>query len=233
MIMRDPRSSRAGMTLIEIMVAVAIFSMVATLIFGGFSQTIRNKQAVQDSTDHAQVIRMAMERMVREFASAYVSVHRNTINPTLDVMRTAFHGRRQRGNARVDFTSFSHRRLYRDAHESDQCELSYFVSNHPEVSGRKVLVRREQRRPDEDPEAGGQNTMLVDDVVEFELEFLDPRSQQWVEQWDAQGTEQNRLPSQVKIRLVVPQLLHHTRTEVYQTRANVPIQWALNFSVYM
>ena len=31
----------------------------------------------------------------------------------------------------VDFTSFSHRRLFRDAHESDQNEISYFLASDP------------------------------------------------------------------------------------------------------
>ena len=97
---------------------------------------------------------------------------------------------------------------------------------------RTVLVRRESRRIDESPEEGGQLTILVDDVREFELTYLDPLSIEWVEEWDTTGLEANRLPAQVMIRLVVPSLLDPDDDEVYTTRAMVPIQYALNHAVY-
>lgn len=226
------RMTQVGMTLVEVMVAVAIFAMVTVIVFGGLSQTVRNKEALELTTDHSHTIRMTLERMVRELASAYVSVHVNP-NAQLTTMRTVFHGRSEGRGSRLDFTSFSHRRLYRDAHESDQCELGYYMTRHPEVSNRRVLVRREQRRPDGEPEEGGEARIALEDVSQFELEYLDGTSYQWVESWDTNGTEQNRLPAQVRIRLTVPAVTDRTREEVYVTRANVPITHALNFSVYL
>jgi general secretion pathway protein J len=146
-----------------------------------------------------------------------------------------FHGRRQGRGARLDFTSFSHRRLYRDAHESDQNELGYFITEHRDEETRqthRVLVRRESRRIDDDPEEGGQQMILVDEVREFELDYFDPISLQWVDGWDTAGTEMNRLPAQVRIHLVVPSLLNHNHDETYVTRVNVPITYALNHALY-
>lgn len=222
-----------GMTLIEAMVAITILSIVTTLVYGGFSQTMRNKTRVEEQSDRAHVIRVAMERIVRELSQAYVSVHVNP-NPTLQSMLTCFHGYRQGRASRIDFTSFSHRRLYRDAHESDQNELSYFVARHPEEPDQRVLVRREQRRIDDEPDRGGQLTILVEDVREFELEYLDPQTGDWIDSWDAapNGTQANRLPYQVRIKLEVPGIVDPRRTERYATRAWIPIGWALNHAVY-
>jgi hypothetical protein len=101
-----------------------------------------------------------------------------------------------------------------------------------DVCSSDLLVRREQNRIDEDFERGGQNAILVEDVREFELSFLDPLSLEWRDSWDASGSEMNRLPVQVKIRLVVPQTQNERHDEVYTTRAMVPINWALNHAVY-
>ncbi|HEY8428334.1 MAG TPA: type II secretion system protein, partial [Sandaracinaceae bacterium] len=148
-------SARArGMTIVEALVAITILAIVATVVFGGFSQTMRNKRRVEEMADRAHVIRVAMERMVSELSMAYVSVHVN-IDPALQAMNTCFIGGRSGRGHRIDFTSFSHRRLYRDAHESDQNELSYFVTEHPERRGTLVLARREQNRIDDDPQTGG------------------------------------------------------------------------------
>ncbi len=231
---RGPRSSRQGFTLVEALVAIAIFGIVATIVFGGFSQTMRNRSYVEAQSDRSHVIRVAMERMAREIASAFVSIHVNP-NPQLIAVRTGFHGRREGRGSRLDFTSFSHRRLYRDAHESDQNEIGYFLAETRDDEGARhlSLVRREQNRIDDDPEHGGQNMILVDDVKEFELSYLDPISVEWQDGWDAlSGQEQNRLPCQVRIRLVVPSSSRSRRDEVYTTRAMVPITWALNHAVY-
>lgn len=240
---RSPVRRRAsatgrGFTLVEALVAIAVFGIVATIVFGGFSQTMRNRQFVEAQSDRSHVIRVAMERMVREISSAFVSVHVNP-NPQLITMRTGFHGRREGRGARLDFTSFSHRRLYRDAHESDQNELGYFLAEvrNEEGDRRTALVRREQNRIDDDFEHGGQAAVLVEEVLEFELSFLDPLSLEWRDTWDASsGQEQNRLPAQVRIRLTVPQTGRgrpgRRREEVYTTRAMVPITWALNHAVY-
>lgn len=232
-----PRSSRrrqAGMTLVEAMVSVAILAIVSVMVFGGFSQTMRNKSRIEAQGDRAHVIRVAMERMCREMQSAFVSLDVN-LSSQLASMRTVFHGRHQGRGSRLDFTSFSHRRLYRDAHESDQNELGYFLSEHRDDETRethRVLVRRESRRIDDDPEEGGQQMILVEDVREFELMYFDPISLQWVDGWDTAGTETNRLPAQVRIRLVVPSLLDPRHDEVYATRVAVPITYALNHALY-
>lgn len=231
--MRAPVARSRGFTLVEALVAIAVFGIVATIVFGGFSQTMRNRQFVENQTDRSHVIRVAMERMVREISSAYVSVHVNP-NPQLVTVRTGFHGRREGRGARLDFTSFSHRRLYRDAHESDQNEVGFFVAEFRDSDGddHTALVRREQNRIDEDPERGGHTAVLVEDVEEFELSYLDPLSLEWRDTWDASGLEQNRLPCQVRIRLVVPGARNPRDEEVYTTRAMVPIHWALNHAVY-
>lgn len=224
---------RRGMTLIEAMVAVTILAVITTIVYGGFSQTMRNKTRVEQQSDRAHVVRVAMERMVRELSMAFVSVHVNP-NPQLQSQLTAFHGYRQNRGSRIDFTSFSHRRLYRDAHESDQNELSYFLARHPEHRDQRVLARREQRRIDADPDRGGEVTILVEDVRELQLEYLDSLTLEWVDAWDAapNGTQANRLPMQVRIRLVVPGVIDPRRDEVYTTRAVIPITWALNHAVY-
>ena len=230
------RASRRpeGMTLIEAMVAITILSMVTLLVYGGFSQTMRNRARMEAGTDRAHVVRVAMERMVREISQAFVSIHVNP-NSSLIYSSTIFHGRHEGRGSRLDFTSFSHRRLFRDAHESDQNEVGYFLLDHRDEEThetRTVLVRRESRRIDESPEEGGQLTILIDDAREFELTYLDPLSTEWVEEWDTTGLEANRLPAQVMIRLVVPALLDPDDDEVYTTRAMVPIQYALNHAVY-
>ena len=230
---RRRRHREAGITLIEAMIALTIMAIVATMVWTAFSQTSRTKARVEEDLDRMHVVQMALERMTRELSMAYVSTHRPA-SPALLTVHTAFIGHDHGGRDRVDFTSFSHQRLYRDAHESDQNELSYFLTRNPEDGRHLVLARREQNRIDADPTRGGQVEVMVRDVESFELEYLDPLSKEWVRSWDTtQGTGQlNRLPSQVRIKLSVPHHRDRNRIITYGTRASLPMVWALNHANY-
>ena len=224
-------ASGAGMTLIETMVALTILAIVTTLIWGGFAQTSRNKTHLERTLDRSHVIGTALERMAREISMAYVSAHRNP-SPSLVTVVTAFEGDDGGDADRLDFTSFSHRRLYRDAHESDQNEISYFLTRHPDDSSRSVLARREQNRVDDDPQRGGRVEVLAEDVTGLDFSYYDPLTNNWVREWSTtQGAGQpNRLPAQVKIRLTVQTDDGDRRT--YGTRAVILLRWALNHAVY-
>lgn len=224
---------KRGFTLLEIILAVTILALVATMIYGGFSQTALNKARIEDDVDHSQLIHMALGRMARELTMAFVSTH---VNPSLDLrsMTTAFIGKDNGDEDRIDFTSFSHRRLYRNAKESDQNEISYFVTEHPDDPDMNVLARREQNRIDDDPRTGGKSQILVENVEGFNLEYFDPLLTDWVQTWDTIDAlaQPNRLPTHVRIRLEVRDPRRRNKTQAFGTQVAIPINFALNHANY-
>jgi general secretion pathway protein J len=224
---------KRGFTLLEIILAVTILSLIGTMIYGGFSQTALNKARIEEDVDHSRIVHMALERMTRELTMAFVSTH---VNPSLDlqVQNTAFVGKDNGREDRIDFTSFSHRRLYRNAPESDQNEISYFVTEHPDDPDINVLARREQNRIDEDPRRGGKSQILVENVEELNIEYFDPLLSEWVDSWDSVNTlaQPNRLPTQVRIRLAVKDPRRRSATKAFGTRVVIPITYALNHANY-
>jgi len=222
-----------GMTLIEIMAAMAILAIVASLLYSAFVQTAQNKQRIESELDRYHEIYSGIERIAQELSMAYTSAHRNP-NEALRTMITGFVAKDSGSSSRVDFTSFAHRRLYRNAHESDQNELSYFVVPDPKNSSRRVLARREQRRVDDDFRKGGQTQILIENVRSFELSYLDPLTSEWISTWDTtQVTGQpNRLPSQAKILVTVPNVTGRGADQKFGTRTHFPATYALNFAAY-
>lgn len=235
---RDPLAPRASssvraFTLIEVMVAMAIISIVSTLIYTAFSQTAQNKRRIESELDRNHEIRMGIERMARELSMAFVSTHFNPA-AAAPVVKTAFVGKDSGKGSRVDFTSFSHQRLYRDAHESDQNEISYYLDDDRKGSGHSMLVRREQRRIDDDPQQGGQAQILIENVSRFELTYLEPLTFQWLTTWDTTqaAMQPNRLPQQVRIKISVPNLRGKGPEQNFGTRVWIPLQYALNHANY-
>jgi general secretion pathway protein J len=227
------RSRSSGMTLIEVMAAMTILAMVASLLYSAFVQTARNKERVETQLERYHEIYSGLERMAQELSMAYTSAHRNP-NEGMRTMITAFVAKDQGSSSRVDFTSFSHRRLYRNAHESDQNELSYFLTTDPKHPSHRVLARREQRRVDDDPKKGGQSQILIDNVRSFQLSFLDPITTEWVSTWDTMqpAMQPNRLPAQAKITIKVPNILGRGPDQTFGTRTFFPTTYALNFAAY-
>jgi general secretion pathway protein J len=225
--------AREGMTLIEVMVALVIISMLGITLYVGFVQSAENKDQLELDSNYYRRAQLAVDRMQRELSMAYVSIQVPD-NPALVTMRTCFIGTDRAERDRVDFTSFSHQRLYRDAKESDQNELSYFVARHPDDGTRLVLARREQNRPDDRPESGGRVQILLDDVRSLELEYLDPMDNEWSTTWDTTqaSAQPNRLPMQVRIVLTVPDLYDRSEDRVFATHAELPVTWALNHAMY-
>lgn len=224
---------KQGFTLLEIILAVTILALIGTMIYGGFSQTALNKARVEEDADHSRIVHMTLERMTRELTMAFVSTH---VNPSLDlrVVETAFIGKDHGNEDRIDFTSFSHRRLYRNAKESDQNEISYFVTEHPDDPRVDVLARREQNRIDEDPRRGGKSQILVEHVTEFNIEYFDPLITDWVQTWDSEDmlAQANRLPTQVRIRLSVEDPRRPGKSKTFGTRVTIPLTYALNHANY-
>jgi general secretion pathway protein J len=222
-----------GMSLIEVMVAMAIFAVIAGLLYGAFAQTARNKEHIERQLDREHEIRSGIERMAQELSNAYGSVHRN-VNSALSPTMTGLIAKQEGSHSKVNFSSFSHRRLYRNAHESDQNELGYYVTQDPEEAGQDVLARREQRRVDDDLEKGGQIQILIANVKTFELAFLDPLTNEWSDTWDTTqvGMQPNRMPAQAKILVTVPNLSGAGPDQVFGTRTFFPNTYALNFTLY-
>ncbi len=231
--MGRPGTARSGMTLVEAMVAVAVVAMIGAVVWGGVSQTARARTRIEAQSERYHALGASLERICRDLSAAFVSLHVNP-DPALQRVRTAFVAVDRGHRDRVDFTSFSHVRLRRDAHESDQHEVGYFLARDPDARGRWVLARREQRRIDDDPLRGGQVHVLLRDVEEFDLSYLDPVGGEWITTWDSRevSMQPNRLPAQVKIRLQVVDPLRPDRSAVFGTRATIGVTWGLNFAIY-
>ena len=198
------KRSQRGMTLLEVLVSLGVLAMISLLIYGAFDSLSRGRKGEALRVDRARQGRDAMDRITHEMQAAFLSMH-NPANLSLVTRQTAFIATNSSTFDRIDFATFAHRRVERNAKESDQAEVGYFVVKDPDHDEKMDLVRREQAPPDYEPKKGGVVNVLAEDVELFDIRFLDPLSSQWVESWDStQLTGQlNRLPLEVKVTLVL------------------------------
>ena len=223
--------SQRGMTLLEVLVSLGVLAMISLLIYGAFDSLSRGRKGEAIRVDRARQGRDAMDRITHEMQGAFLSMH-NPQNLSLVTRQTAFIATNSSTFDRIDFATFAHRRVEREAKESDQAEVGYFVVRDPDHDDKMDLVRREQAPPDYEPKKGGVVNVLAEDVELFDIRFLDPLSSQWVESWDTtQLTGQlNRLPREVKVTLVLKPVKNSPPFR-FVTKFVLPMQQPLSFGI--
>lgn len=199
---RQTRTQR-GMTLIELLVAMSILALISILVFSAMDGMRRSRQGIERITDRYREGRMAMSRITRELQGAYLTGHA-PIDSSLLVVQSIFQGEPESSGASLTFNSFSGRRYREDQLATDQLEITYFGSEDPDERGVVDLARRSSL-PDEEPTEGGRVEVLATNIDLFELEYLDPITGRWLQEWDSSSIveEGGRLPRQVKIKLVL------------------------------
>lgn len=202
---RAPRRRR-GLTLIEVMISLAVLSMLMVSVWSTFNGTLRAMEVSEEIQDRYSIVRNGMVRMESELSMAYLSFNRPLDDP---LHYTLFEGRDSFDSDSITFSAFAHLRVRKDANESDQTVIQYFLEQDLEDKNRVHLFRRESRRLTGDrPENLEQffpAYILVEDVVSFDVKYWDNKAFEWQDEWrtTALDRQPDRLPERIKIELGV------------------------------
>lgn len=220
------RRAARGVTLIEIMIAVAITAVIGVMAMGSFQRTYAAKELTEAQDERFSTARVALTRMSRELSEAFLSDHydrkRYREPPTL------FRGKDVGERDELLFATMSHVRLARDAKESDEAVVEYTVGPDPDRPGENALFRREKVRIDDDPDHGGTKEVVCEHVVSFDVQYWDWKRQEWAREWITNGVEhQGILPTRVKVRLGLK--MPDGKERSFETQARVAMVRPLSF----
>jgi general secretion pathway protein J len=209
-----------GVTLIEIMIAVAITAVIGVMVMGSFQRTYAAKELTEAQDERFSSAHVALSRLARELTQAFLSDHydRKRFREPLTIFRG------KDGGDRDDllFTTMSHARLVRDAKESDQSVVEYTVEPDPARQGESALFRREKAHIDDDPERGGAKEIVCEHVATFDVQYWDWKRQEWAREWVTNSAEHaNVLPTRVKVRLGLK--MPDGKERAFETQARVAI----------
>ncbi len=231
--MNRPGKHLQGLTLIEVLIAAAILVMVATMIWAAFDQTGQTRARLSSRQEHDHLARITLTRITLDLRSAFLSLHINQVMGFASVV-TQFVGTTSEGNSRLDLTTFTHRRLRRNSHEGDACEVGYRVEAHRGDDGIHGLdlLRREAPRIDNDPLHGGMVDVMFPGITGFELRYYDDVSDQWEDTWDtSQATGKlGRLPPRVRVTVTLDEGPEPLRRK-YSTETFIPNLRPLTFGL--
>lgn len=193
------KACKKGFTLIEVMIAMSILAVMAMLIYTSTTQTMSSKDDVEKRDDLGHSANLTLNKMSLDLQMAFLLNGPEFLGSD-GKMKTAFIGKEDR----VDFSSLSHVRYFKESKESDYAEVGYFLEDDKEDANNKILMRRESKAIDDKPQEGGVSEGMVEGMKEFHLEYYDPTKKEWLKNWDSTQVDfSNRLPRAVKVEMKV------------------------------
>ena len=189
-------SSPRGLTLVELMIAIAILGVLTAMSWGVIRGSTEIAAESQARAEISQIGRNAIQTIQRELSLAMISQQQG------EYYKTTFKATDRDPTDEIHFVSRAHQKRYANRKESNVAEYAYWSESDLEGGPFRSLMHREARVVDEDPEKGGVVTPLCHSVREFNLRYYDPDKEEWLDEWDTEGVDHpNKLPRAIEIHL--------------------------------
>jgi len=196
-----PRGSDGGFTLIEILLAVSLVAMMATLVFGSLYVTINAIDSARANSADEQIVRSTLRLMTDELS---VSEGRTTF-PWIGING-------QQDGQPADSVAFLTMGQFRGADSAKDTELVRIVYTREGDRLLRFVRRNLYGLTDESVE----QVELATKVKGFNIRYYDSKSNLWLDEWDRRGLES---PKAILIELTLLQ----DKTEVQTVRQWVAV----------
>ena len=213
-----PGSGGGGFTLLEIMVAIFIFSILITTVFGSFRIVFSSADAVGGDVAVYESARTCLGRMVADLEglviSDYPRYRKPEFNDPPDIYQFAGDWTDLAGSrfGRLRFASLSHLPLNRDSRQG-VCRIVYYI--HEDVDGSLVLRRADHLYPFPEFEESEDDPILCKNLLALEFNYLDDEGEM-TDRWDSEAADTDYAsPRSVEVKLTVGQ---EDRPRTFTTR---------------
>ena len=177
----------SGFTLLEVLVASTILSLVLAALYGVFSQTLTGKRRAEERATQTRTARIALLRISEDLQSA--------LPPSTGTTQFTSETRlaREFPNDTLSFTTVTRTALSNYAPEGDQNEVGYALEPDPEDINDKQLVRRVKFALSSKGNSADESVPLLPHVRGLRFRFFNGTA--WQEEW---RQENGKLPQAVE-----------------------------------
>ncbi len=196
-----------GFTLLEILLALFICSIILSIIYAAYTGTFRNIDETESQSELYQMARITLERMREDLESVYLPP------PVGDeefeekgFWSTGFLGKAEEIDGRsadtLRFLSTAHLVFDEEDKAAGVAQIEYDVIESGEEEEGFVLYRSDRSEFEQEVEEGkGAGLVLCEGIRAIDLIYYDDEGQDY-EGWDSmEAEEESRLPARVSIVL--------------------------------
>jgi type II secretion system protein J len=181
---------RGGFTLVEVLIAIGIFSLVVAAIYACWTAVLRSSKVGLDAAARTQRSRMALQSM--EEALTYARMH------AANADRYWFEGN-SGSDATLSFVAQLPRSFPRGGKfgEFTLRRVEFSLQSGQDYT-RDLVLRQAPLLMEFDEDEKSYPLVLAKGVEEMVVEFWDAREEDWIDEW----TETNRIPEMVRVSLI-------------------------------
>ena len=200
-----PFHGARGYTLIEILAAFFLMTILLTLVASVFAENGRQRQASLGLMRESLSAAAVLDQLAQDFEGALFLANKADRRPDENPWRFFAEGLSDSGAMSVRFVTQNAPAANVAQHASGWVEVAYFLEE--DDAGEQVLWRWLSPRPPSEPTRGfpdsndERSIRMAVGVNEFGIRFLDPEGD-WVDEWDsAYQSSEVPLPVAVEINL--------------------------------
>jgi general secretion pathway protein J len=211
-------SGEAGFTLVELLLALFLFALIAAVIFAAFAAVASGVDKGRQSIELYRVGRVALLHMAQEISAA--------VPPQQAGSTPGFQGKKnpgghELGQDRIDFLTIPYRRYSGNVPSYEICHVAYYIADNQ--YGRTALFREEDCSGETDERHERATRLeLTDLAVGLDITYYDADKD--YEEWPPIRDDQNLLPCRARLALTLRDTQRYERAFI--TTVTLPMRGA-------
>jgi len=209
----DLQKNNSGFTLIEMLVATAVSSVILLMVYTAYSSIIKSVNQGEVASRYYEEINLVLRKIDADLLNTYWNRNLKNIN---------FISTIEGNSSRLNFVTgeFKSNRIILSIKESypasDINEVGYYLKEDSKT-GKYGLIRRSEIHYDNLPLEGGIEELILANIDSIKFAFK--YGNDWVDTWDS--SEKKRLPTGIKTTLVAIDPYNNKDTYEFFTICNM------------
>jgi type II secretion system protein J len=198
---RRTSPGEAGFTLVELLLALFLFALIAGVVFATFAAVASGVEKGRQHIELYRVGRVALLRMAQEIGAAIPSPPSRigTVESGTALLGKK-HADGEMGHDRIDFLTVPYRRYSPGVPSYEICRVAYYVADN--LQGKTALFREEDCSGEEDERRERATRLeLTDLAVGLNITYYN--AERDYEEWPPTRDDQNLLPCRVRLALTL------------------------------
>jgi prepilin-type N-terminal cleavage/methylation domain-containing protein len=193
-----------GFTLLEVLVSIAIFAAIVSVLYPSYTGTFKNIEYTESEAEIYHMARITLERLTKDIKSTYIPawIEQNEENEDELIQRMNFFAEDEDINGRSADSLrffFNNHLVFREEDRPGNAFISYYIKEREDDS--LVLYRNDTHEFDEIPDEETGGLILCENLYSLEFTYFDENGDSY-DDWDSSSDMfKGKLPVMVSIKL--------------------------------
>lgn len=215
---------RKGFTLIEILVAIFLFSIIMSTLYTSFNTIFSSVSPIEKGSDAYAMAKSCFSIMTDDLMSAYFSLppawkkpEFNEEEPDIYALKGESVTLATETFPRLKFSSLGHI-PFNEVRAKGIAEIVYYITQNPD--GGFVLRRFDQLYPHKEFEESEKDPVICEKIRSFEIRYFNEEGEEQ-EKWDSESEEyEYATPSSILIKIAIS---GENQDQIFETSVKLPI----------